>query len=94
MFLSRLVRTFLKNGTTLKKFYFCLHWVFVTAHGLSLVAACGSYSLVSVRGLLIVLASLIAEQGLGMWASVVVAHGLSCPEACGIFPNLVPCIGR
>ena len=36
----------------------------MTAHGLSLVAACGSYSLVSVRGLLIAVASLIAEQGL------------------------------
>jgi len=24
---------------------------------------------------------------LGAWASVVVAHGLSCPMACGIFPD-------
>ena len=35
---------------------------------------------------------------LGSWVSVVVAHGLSCPEACGIFLdqglNPVPFIGR
>ena len=32
-------------------------------------------------------------QKLGTWASVVEAHGLSCPAACGIFPNqgLNPC---
>ena len=35
----------------------------------------------------------------GSWASVVVAHGLRCPTACGIFPDQgfkthVPCIGR
>ena len=31
-------------------------------------------------------ASLVAKLGLsGMWASVVVVHGLSCSEACGIF---------
>ena len=26
-------------------------------------------------------------HALGMWASVVAAHRLSCPVACGIFPN-------
>ena len=26
-------------------------------------------------------------QAVSTWASVVVAHGLSCPAACGIFPN-------
>ena len=37
-------------------------------------------------GLLIVVGSLGAEQVLcGAWASVVVAHRLSCPVACGIF---------
>ena len=35
--------------------YFWLHWVFVAAHRLSLVAVCG---------LLIVVASLVAEHGL------------------------------
>ena len=38
----------------------------------------GRYSLVAVRGLLIVVASLVEEYGLcGMWASVVAACGLS-----------------
>ena len=29
--------------------------------------------------------SCFGAQALGTWASVVVAHGLSCPEACGTF---------
>ena len=41
---------------------FCLHWVFVAALGLSLVAACGACSLVVVHGLLISVASLVAEH--------------------------------
>ena len=41
----------------------------------------------AVLGLLIVGASLVVEHGLGKQATVVVARGLSCPEACGIFPN-------
>ena len=49
-------------------FYFCLHWVFVAACRLSLVAASGGYS-VAVHGLLIAVASLVVEHGL--WA-----HGL------------------
>ena len=32
-------------------------------------------------------ASLGRAQAPGVWASVVVIHGLSCPTACGIFPN-------
>ena len=43
-------------------YYFWLHWVFVAAHRLSLVAASRGYS--SLRGLLIVVASLVAELGL------------------------------
>ena len=42
---------------------FWLHWVFVAARGLSLVAASGGYS-VAVRGLLIAVASLVVEHGL------------------------------
>ena len=38
--------------------------VFVAAHGLSLVAVNGSYSLVAVSELLIAVASLVAEHGL------------------------------
>ena len=40
-----------------------LPWVFVAAHGPSLVAASGGYS-VAVHGPLIVVASLVAEHGL------------------------------
>ena len=43
--------------------YFWLCWVFVAACGLSLVAASGGYS-VAVRGLLIAVASLVAEHRL------------------------------
>ena len=68
--------------------------VFVAVCRLSLVEASRGYSLVAVPGLLIVVASLVAELGLqGAWASVAVVHGLSCPVACGIFPDweLNPC---
>ena len=57
-------------------------------HGLSLVVASGGYSLISGCGLLIAVASLVAEDGLqGMWASVVDTLGLGCSAACGIFPD-------
>ena len=42
-------------------------------------------SLVAAHGLLIMLASLVAEHGLQSSGSVVVAHRLRCPVACGIF---------
>ena len=46
----------------------------------------GGYSLAVVCGLLMVVASPVAEQGLqGVRASVVVVHWLSCSAACGIF---------
>ena len=37
--------------------------------------------------------SCCGAPALGAQASVVVAHGLSCPKACGIFPGhrLIPC---
>ena len=55
-----------------------LCWVFVAAHGLSLVAVNGGYSLVVECGFLIVVASLLVEHRfLGMWASVVAARRLS-----------------
>ena len=45
-------------------------------------------SLVVLCGLLIAETSLVTERGLyGMGTSVVVVHGLSCPVACGIFPD-------
>ena len=46
--------------------YFWLHWVFVAARGLSLVAARGGLLFVVVRRLLIAVASLVMEHGL--WA--------------------------
>ena len=58
----------------------CWAWAFPGWgwRGCSLVAACG---------LLIAGAFLIAEQGLQGTDSTVVAHGLSCPRACGIFQD-------
>ena len=55
--------------------FFLAQWVFAAAHGLSLVAMSGSYSLVAVPRLLISVASLVAEFRLkgvgfsscGMW---------------------------
>ena len=44
--------------------YFWLCWVFVAAHGLSLVVASRGYSSVVVHRLLIAVASLVAEHGL------------------------------
>ena len=42
---------------------------------------------IAVRGLLIALASLVAEHDSRHAGSVVVARGLSCSVACGIFPD-------
>ena len=53
--------------------------------GLSLLVASGSYFLVLVLGLLIVVAFLVAGCGLQGAGSVVVVYGLCCPEASGIF---------
>ena len=66
--------------------------------GFSLVVENRGCSLVAVRGLLMVMASLVVEHGLkGAWTSVVMvpglqstgpiamAHELSCSTACGIF---------
>ena len=44
--------------------YFWLHWVFVAVCELSLVAASGGHSSVAVRGLLIAVASPVAEHRL------------------------------
>ena len=44
--------------------YFWLHWVFVAACVLSLVAASRGYSLVVIHRLLVVVASLVAEKRL------------------------------
>ena len=73
-------------------------------HGLSLVATSRGYSLV-VFGLLLAVASLVAEHGSRahrlqgfQHVDSVVVHRLSFPAACGIFPDqglaLVSYIGR
>ena len=67
-------------------FIFWLFWVFVVVCRLSLVAV-SWVTLVSVRGLLSEVASLVAEHRLYSVGSVVAVHRLSCPEARGI---LVP----
>ena len=57
--------------------YFWLCWVFVAAYGLCLIAASTGHSVVVVCGLLIVVASLVAEHRLqSTKASVVAAHRL------------------
>ena len=62
--------------------YFRLHWVFT--QGLSLAAASGAFPPVVVCG---VRAPCCGAQSLGHAGSVIVVHGLSWPEECGIFPD-------
>ena len=45
-------------------FYFWMHWVFISVHGLSLVVVCVGYSLVTVCGLLLVVVSPVTEHRL------------------------------
>ena len=55
---------FFKNKLIYLFIYLLLCWVFVAVHRLSLVAASGGLLFVAVRGLLIAVASLVAEHGL------------------------------
>ena len=55
--------------------------------GLSLVAESGGYSLVAMRELLVAVVSPVQSTALGRVGSIVEAHGLSCPMACGTFPD-------
>ena len=67
--------------------YFWLHWVFITAHRLSLVTAREGYSLVAVCRLLVAMTSLVSEHSFqGVWF-LAVAAWLSCPMTSGIFPD-------
>ena len=69
-------------------FFFWLCWVFVSVCGLSLVVTNRGYSLIVVHGLLIVVASLVVEHRVQcVPVSVAAALRLSCPSACGIFPD-------
>ena len=63
-----------------------LHWVFIAVCGLCLAMGSRAYSLAVVCRILIAVDFLVAELGLsGVPASIVVAHGLNCSAACGIF---------
>ena len=62
--------------------YFWLHWVFVPVCGLSLVVPSRGYSSLGYSGF-----SSCGARAVGSWASVVVALGLGCSVACGIFLN-------
>ena len=77
--------------------YFWLCWVFVAAHGLSLLVGSGSYFLLRCTSFSLQWLLLMQSIGFGacglqqLWTlepgSIVVVHGLSCPLACGIFPD-------
>ena len=73
--------------------YLWLCWVFVSVLGLSLVAASGGHSSLRCAGLSLSQPLLLRSTGSRRAGSVVVAHGLSCSAACGIFPDqgLNPC---
>ena len=70
--------------------YFWLCWVFVSVRGLSLVAASGGHSSSRRAGLSLSWSLLLGSTGSRRAGSVVVAHGLSCSAACGIFPDQGP----
>ena len=67
--------------------YFWLCWVFVSVQGLSLVAASGGHSSSQCAGLSLSQPLPLRSTGSRRTGSVVVAHGLSCSTACGIFPD-------
>ena len=67
--------------------YFWVCWVFVSVQGLSLVAESGGHSSSQCAGLSPSWPLLLRSTGSRRTGSVVVAHGLSCSAACGIFPD-------
>ena len=68
-------------------FYLWLCWVFVSVRGLSLVVASGGHSSSRCAGLSLSRPLLLQSTGSRRAGSVVVAPGLSCSAACGIFPD-------
>ena len=64
-----------------------LCWVFVAMLELSLVAASSSYPLLQCTGSSSAGFSCCGAQVLGVQASLVVAHRLSCSMVCAIYPN-------
>ena len=67
--------------------YLWLCWVFVSVRGLSLVVASGGHSSSRCTGLSLSRPLLLRSTGSRRAGSVIVAHGLSCSAACGIFPD-------
>ena len=67
--------------------YLWLCWVFVSVRGLSLVVASGGHSSSRCAGLSLSRPLLLQSTDSRRAGSVVVAHGLSCSVACGIFPD-------
>ena len=69
-------------------FVLWLWWVFITAHGpFSGICKWGLLSRCSARDTHRHSFSSSRAQALGMWASAVASHRLSCCAACGIFPD-------
>ena len=67
--------------------YFWLCWVFVSVRGFSPVAVSGGRSSSRCAGLSLSRPLFLQSTGSRRAGSVVVAHGLSCSAACGIFPD-------
>ena len=67
--------------------YFWLCWVFVSVRGLPPAAASGGHSSPRCAGLSLSRPLLLRSTGSRRAGSVIVAHGLSCSAACGIFPD-------
>ena len=67
--------------------YLWLCWVFISVRGLSLVVASGGHSSSWCAGPSLSRPLLLRSTGSRCAGSVVVAHGLSCSAACGIFPD-------
>ena len=78
------VNSFFKNYLFI---YLWLCWVFVSARGLSPVAASGAHSSLLCAGLSLSRPLPLRSTGSRSADSVIVAHGLSCSAACGIFPD-------
>ena len=84
--------------TSIFFFFSWLHWVVVAVCGLSLVASSGSYSVFQGKGFppqWFLLSQSTSSRHVGV---EVMAHGLSCSMASGVFLdqglNLSPCLGR
>ena len=70
-------------------FFFWLHWVFIAALELSLVAVSRGYFSLWNTGFSLRWLLSLQSMGFRSVGSVVVVHRLSCSAACGIFPD--PC---